>query len=234
MTEIFVNPKKILGSIKKVNGVGQPPIIGAADSSLFHYLTDAHIPYARLHDVGGTFGGARFVDISNVFPSFDADERDPASYSFAFTDWLMAELDHAGVEPVYRLGETIENFARTYASPRIHPPRDFAKWARICEHVIRHYTEGWGNGFQYRIEQFLSVSCCGTHLIEESIRHIGDRHEPHEPVQQVLQILQVAVCQFARHSADPGLQCAEIGDSQNRDIVSAHTDQLEITHLHLA
>ena len=32
------------------------------------------------------------------------------------------------------------------------PPKDFAKWAVICEHIIRHYTEGWADGFHYDIE----------------------------------------------------------------------------------
>ena len=28
-------------------------------------------------------------------------------------------------------------------------PKDFKKWAVICEHIIRHYTEGWADGFFY-------------------------------------------------------------------------------------
>ena len=45
---------------------------------------------------------------------------------------------------------TIENYVdiRRY---RIDPPKDFGKWARICEHVIRHYNEGWADGFHYGI-----------------------------------------------------------------------------------
>ena len=26
------------------------------------------------------------------------------------------------------------------------------KWAEICEHIIRHYNEGWADGFYYNIE----------------------------------------------------------------------------------
>lgn len=151
MAELRIDFSRKLGPIKKVNGVGQPPILGITNSSLLHYLTDANIPYSRLHDVGGTFGGGCYVDIPNLFPNFDADENDPASYFFAHTDWLIGELILSGVEPVYRLGVTIENAAARYASPRIHPPKDFAKWARVCEHVIRHYTEGWADGFRYPI-----------------------------------------------------------------------------------
>ncbi len=152
MSVLKVFEGETVGPIRKVNGVGQPPITGAASSSMIHYLAEANIPYSRLHDVGGTFGGGRFVDIPNVFPDFDADENDPASYTFAYTDWLLAELDKYGVEPVYRLGVTIENAVGMYASPRIYPPKDYEKWARVCEHIIRHYTEGWANGFHYHIE----------------------------------------------------------------------------------
>ncbi len=28
------------------------------------------------------------------------------------------------------------------------PPKDFKKWAVICEHIIRHYDENWANGYQ--------------------------------------------------------------------------------------
>ena len=31
-------------------------------------------------------------------------------------------------------------------------PEDFEKWARICEHIIMHYNEGWADGFYYNIE----------------------------------------------------------------------------------
>ena len=43
------------GKVKPMHGVGQPPFLGS-DFSLFHYLTDAGIPYSRLHDVGGWLG----------------------------------------------------------------------------------------------------------------------------------------------------------------------------------
>ncbi len=151
MSFIRVYCGETIGPIKKVNGVGQPPITGAAYSSMVHYLGEANIPYSRLHDVGGAFGGGMYVDIPNVFTDFSADENDPASYTFAYTDWLIEELFKYGVEPVYRLGVTIENAVARYASPRVFPPKDYEKWARVCEHVIRHYTEGWANGFRYPI-----------------------------------------------------------------------------------
>lgn len=151
MNKITVNTDKFIGSIKPINGVGQPPIIGHADFSRFEYLSDASIPYSRLHDVAGYFGGGRFVDIPNIFRDFDADPTDPANYDFAFTDTLITALVNNGVEPFYRLGVTIE-VACNVKAYHIYPPKDNLKWAKICEGIIRHYTEGWANGFFYNIK----------------------------------------------------------------------------------
>ncbi len=151
---IQVDFNKIVDIIKPMHSVGQPPFAGGFlnfDFSYMEYLKKARIPYSRLHDVGGPFGGNRFVDIPNLFRNFDADENDPAAYDFAFTDELIKAMYEYDIKPIFRLGVTIENQAHIKAY-RIHPPKDFAKWARICEHIIRHYNEGWANGFTYGIE----------------------------------------------------------------------------------
>ena len=147
---ITIDPTRVLGSVKPVNGVGQPPILGLRNYPMFRYLKEAGVPFSRLHDVGGMFGRGIFVDIPNLFRDFDADENDPANYDFAFTDLLVNALVENDVEPFFRLGVTLENYA-TIRRYRIDPPKDFAKWARICEHVVRHYTEGWADGFRHTI-----------------------------------------------------------------------------------
>ncbi|MBQ9117423.1 MAG: hypothetical protein IJY04_10400 [Clostridia bacterium] len=146
---ISVDMGSEVGRIKPMHGIGQPPITGLSNS-LFHYLGRAGIPYSRLHDVGGWMGGGLYVDIPNLFRDFSADETDPSSYDFAFTDKIIEGLVKAGCQPYFRLGVTIENqhLVRSY---RIFPPADFEKWARICEHVIRHYNEGWADGFHFGI-----------------------------------------------------------------------------------
>ena len=151
--EVKVDFGKAVGPVKPVNGVGQPPLVGKlANYPMFHYLKEAGIPYSRLHDVGGWLGGGLFVDIPVLFPNFDADENDPKSYRFAYTDSLLKALDKYNVEPFFRLGVTIENFVSWgYPPMNILPPKDYAKWGRICEHVIRHYTEGWADGFRHTI-----------------------------------------------------------------------------------
>ena len=78
-----------IGDIRAMHGVGQPPMMGI-DDSMLHFLTEAGIPYSRLHDVGGAYGNNRFVDIHNIFRDFGADETKEESYDFAFTDILIS------------------------------------------------------------------------------------------------------------------------------------------------
>ena len=151
MDKITFDFEKITGPVKPMHGVNNGPIISYYDYSLFHYLQEAGIPFCRLHDFGGVFGGTHFVDVENIFTNMDADENDPASYDFALTDLLMENLDKIGVKPFYRLGATIENGHRIKAY-HIYPPKDNHKWARICANIIRHYNEGWADGYHYGIE----------------------------------------------------------------------------------
>ena len=151
---LTVDTSKMLGKIKDMNSVGQGPIgggIGYNSFSEFHYLKAISTPYVRLHDCGGIYGGGRFVDVPNIFRNFDADENDPENYDFTFTDAYLAAIVDCGAKPYYRLGVTIENHAEI-KSYRIDPPKDYDKWARICEHIIMHYNEGWANGYHYGIE----------------------------------------------------------------------------------
>ena len=147
--DIKVNFNDIKGTFKPMHGIGQPPMTGLANI-FFPYLTNAGIPYSRLHDVGGWMGGGLYVDIPNLFRDFDADENDPESYDFAFTDKIIKGLVDADCEPYFRLGVTIEN-EHMLKAYRIFPPKDFEKWARICEHVVRHYNEGWADGYHFGI-----------------------------------------------------------------------------------
>ena len=144
------------GKIKPMNAVNNGPV-GVDGSPLgtthgnFHAYKAARIPFARTHDASEyiVYGGDHCVDISAVFPNFDADETRPESYDFAVTDAYLGAIRAAGTEPFYRLGQRIEHAVKKY---HVYPPKDFAKWARICEHVIRHYNFGWANGFKWNIK----------------------------------------------------------------------------------
>lgn len=113
----------------------------------FEDYKKARIPYSRNHDSnlsGEVYGGPYSHDISAIFPNFDADPYDPASYDFACTDESILITLEAGTKTFFRLGQTIE-----HQIVKHHLfPKDFNKWAIISEHIIRHYTEGWADGFK--------------------------------------------------------------------------------------
>lgn len=142
-------PFKILNAIN--NGPLHNP---RTDDQYFDNLAlykAARIPYARNHDASfySGYGGNHSVDVAFIFPDFDADPCDPASYDFACTDEYIMVTEMAGTKTFYRLGHHIEHEVKKYGTL---PPKDFHKWAVICEHIIMHYNEGWANGFHYDLE----------------------------------------------------------------------------------
>ncbi len=64
MTAISVDFTKTVRAMKPVHAIGQPPIMGWSDDSLFHFLTEAGIPYSRLHDTGGGSAVALLPDFT--------------------------------------------------------------------------------------------------------------------------------------------------------------------------
>lgn len=112
----------------------------------------ARIPYSRNHDSnlsGSIYGGPYAHDITAIFPNFDADPENPASYDFACTDESILTTLDAGTQTFFRLGQSIEHQIKKHGTI---PPKDFKKWAVICEHIIRHYNYGWADGFNLNIE----------------------------------------------------------------------------------
>ena len=93
MDKISIDFTAPTGPVKQLNGVNNCPMrLKGGKRQGQPELHDIGVPYCRLHDTAGAWGGTHYVDIPNVFPDFDADENDPASYDFAFTDALLAEL----------------------------------------------------------------------------------------------------------------------------------------------
>ena len=147
--QLTLDCSQYTGRIKPLHGVNNCPV--RFNDEKIPEFEEAGIPFVRTHDSGGAYGRNTLIDIPNIFRDFDADPDDPASYDFAFTDVYLRNLVNSGCRIFYRLGITIENFYRIRAY-RIAPPKDFKKWARICEGIIRHYNEGWADGFHYGIE----------------------------------------------------------------------------------
>ena len=136
-------------SFKPLNATNGGPwhkrFVAAMPHSNFEAYRAARIPFARNHDSGGyaVYGGPYSHDLSKIFRNFDADETDPASYDFGNTDEDIFVALEAGTETFFRLGESAESSVTPHGAI---PPKDFQKWARIAEHIIRHLNEGWANG----------------------------------------------------------------------------------------
>lgn len=154
MSTITVDFSERLGKIKPMHAVNNGPVhkfsVHQRISNLDAFI-EAGIPYARNHDASfcAAYGGNHTVDVNFIFPDFDADPTDPASYDFACTDYYMKVHEAAGVKPFYRLGTRIEHEVKKYNTL---PPKDFKKWAIVCEHIIKHYNEGWADGMHMGIE----------------------------------------------------------------------------------
>ena len=167
------------GKIKDMNSVNNGPD-GEFDYGSYDAYAAARIPFARLHD--SAFNWHHTVDVICVFPDFDADENDPASYDFTLTDEYLDTIEKTGTKIFYRLGNSIEPESKKYGAV---PPKDYRKWARICEHIIRHENEGWADGFHRGIKYWeiwnepdLVGHQCWTGTISEFIEFydVASRH----------------------------------------------------------
>ena len=126
------------GKIKPMNAVNNGPVYtknADQNSGNLTTYTAANIPFARTHDASfcAKYGGEHTVDVHMIFPDFDADPDSPESYDFQLTDEYMEAIQLAGTEVFYRLGSKIEHNSKKYGTV---PPKDFKKWAVICEHII--------------------------------------------------------------------------------------------------
>ena len=155
MERLIFDSEKTYGKFKILNATNGGPWHKrhATDQyrSNFEDYKAARFPYSRNHDSGvnGVYGGPYSHDITKIFTNFDADPYNPESYDFACTDESILVTLDAGTKTFFRLGQTIEHQVKKHGTI---PPKDFNKWSVICEHIIRHYTEGWADGFKLDME----------------------------------------------------------------------------------
>lgn len=154
MDKITVDFSKKCGKVKPMHSVNNGPDYKFSPDQRVTNI-DAYraagLPYARTHDASfhAIYGGEHIVDVNMIFTDFTKDPTDPASYDFVLTDEYLRVIEAGGAKVFYRLGSKIEHWSKKYNTL---PPPDFKKWAIICEHIIRHYTEGWADGYHMDIE----------------------------------------------------------------------------------
>ena len=147
MVTVSADFNKIIGKIKPVHGFNN----SARETNygaLLESFSALKPPFARLHDTG-YHGNAHYVDIPCIFPDFSADPDDEKSYDFTLTDYYIKPLIENGIKVMYRLGVTIEHEPKKH---NIFAPSDPQKWASVCEHIVRHYNNGWADGFHFGID----------------------------------------------------------------------------------
>ena len=144
--DVFADFSKVDGTIRALHGVNNGPVCYGSLTDVSKYYKELGVPWVRIHD--SNWPHPREVDYYTIFPDFEKDADDPGSYDFRQTDTYIKSIADIGARIVYRLGVSIEHTQTKY---HVQPPESFDKWADICVHIIRHYNEGWADGFHYGI-----------------------------------------------------------------------------------
>ena len=143
MKRIKVDFTKRSGKVKPLHCInGGPRSGGGLRYDFTEEFAEIGIPCVRTDLSRDECGRGKYVDVSTIFPDPDADETSEESYDFRSTDLYLASIKNAGAQILYRLGESAAHSL----------PRDAEKWARICEHIVMHYNEGWASGFKLGIK----------------------------------------------------------------------------------
>lgn len=155
--EITVDFNDITGEMKALHGINNGPKSGWMETGagsgewrldMTELYQSVNIPVVRTHDSEYPYGQDQFVDIHCIFPDMERDVDDPEAYYFEKTDKYITAIVESGAQVFFRLGESIDHSGE---DKYINPPEDYTKWAKVCEHIIKHYNEGWADGFYYNI-----------------------------------------------------------------------------------
>ncbi len=124
---------------------GIDPGNSANSLNFIDHFQEMGIDYVRTHDFAIAF------DHSTILGVLDTayDPFDPASYSFHISDSIAANIYDADGKIFYRLGQS-------YHPDTLYslPPVNYTKWANSAVQIIKHYNDGWNNGFNYNINYF--------------------------------------------------------------------------------
>ena len=127
------------------------------NSQRYTQLKPLNLKAARTHDWALANPGQRVCDLHFIFPLLHADTTDARNYFFGPTDEIFAmTIEDLGMDILYRMGTSIESVnarresktrpAKYYNSVE---PADWEQFVKAQAQVIRHYTEGWANGFRW-------------------------------------------------------------------------------------
>ena len=162
---LTVDAGKTAGRIRSLLGTNRGPLLWerGSDEPRAEFTADLKrfgVDFIRTHDFYGP------TDWYVMFPKWDADPDDPASYDFRSSDARVRAICENGFGCLFRLGTSWRGLPES-APPINDPPGtvrdadgrvthvadrdDFRKFGRIAVGIVRHYTEGWAGGFRYPI-----------------------------------------------------------------------------------
>ena len=144
MSKVYANFSKAVRPVGMMHGMNNGPYMHQGDFA--PEFAEMGVPFVRFHETHSKT--TKCIEIPHIFRDWNADENDEKNYFFDVTDKVVAEAVNHGITVMYRLGMGTEA-----AKPLLFctMPEDPEKWARICVNIIRHYTDGWANGFYYDI-----------------------------------------------------------------------------------
>ncbi len=145
--ELHVDCTHLQGKLRPLHGVNNGPVNQGETVDLSSYYRAAAFPSVRLHDC--EWPDPDLVDLHTIFPDMTKDPETPAHYRFTKTDRYIQAIVNAASGIVFRLGESIEHTKDKYY---VHPPAEYDRWASVCLGIIRHYNEGWADGYHHGIE----------------------------------------------------------------------------------
>lgn len=154
--QIKVDFGTVVDTVRNVQAVNKgPENLGAA-------YQDMGITHIRTHDYHTSCDYDQFStfwdyhasgDTFSLNPDFDP--ASPVSYDWTATDSQIKEITDLGIEVFYRLGTSYPNESKPthpYAPPLDSNGLTFSDFASLCTYTVRHFNEGWDNGYRYGID----------------------------------------------------------------------------------
>lgn len=148
ISTITVDAGQKVGLInKELLGVNHGPLAVHQAGSIFTgnnavdlspYYRDAGIRSVRLDEFG-------CIDIKSLFPDFSADPDRPENFRFLLADRYLKAIHDLGEEIVFRMGYSEK-------PNRSNPPGSNEKWTKVMIQIIKHYNDGWANGYRWNIK----------------------------------------------------------------------------------
>ncbi len=138
--QIQIYAGQIIGEIKPLLGVnGGPYKLGEAENPhVEEQYRDLGVTMVRTHDFYGP------VDMYEMYPDDSADPNDSSSYDFEESDLRLTAAHENGHEIYFRLGNSYN-----YSG---EPPANVDHYVEAAKNVIRHYTQGLWDGYEFPVQ----------------------------------------------------------------------------------